>query len=187
MAFFGLFRNKKKKDIKVSQRRQKAMQDAAVAATFAEAGEHETARRMIDTAKGNKTILVIGQGDSFSERLVTYAVDMAQRFNFKLLAVNTTEDPLSLPAGKREEAAAAFTSECASNCTVLREKADAAGITLTHLAEVGSQDEILERLQARYPGMRYVLTEPEPDAVQEAAEDVSIPVFDLGSYQGAAV
>lgn len=186
MAFLGLFRKKKKNDIKVSERKQSALQDAAVAATFAEAGEHETARSMIDTARGKKTILVISRDDHFSEKLAAYATEMAKRLDFELLAVNTTDAPLTLPPDQREEAAAAFARECEANSSVLREKADNEGIPLILLTEVGHQDEIIERLHTEYPGMRFVLTEPDIEAVRESNDDVAIPVFDLGSYHGAS-
>lgn len=187
MGFLGLFGKKKKEEgITLAKRKNTAMQDAAVAATFAEAGEHDTARSMLDDTAGRDTILVLGREDRFSETLVAYAVDMAKRLDYKLLAVNITDAPLSLAADKRDQATALFEKNCIDNSASLVEKAAAENIQLSHHMEVGRQDEIVEKLHARYPGMRYVLTEPDPDAVKRAQDKVSVPVFDLGSYQGAA-
>jgi len=188
MAFLGWFKKKKqeKDDIQLSERKQNAFQDAAVAAAFAEAGEHDTARSMIDKSKGRNTILVIGREDCFSERLAAYAVEMAKRLDFKLMAVNITDAPLSLAAERKQEAIAEFEKSCLVNCSSLNEKAADAGIQLSHLMEIGIQDEIVEKLHTQFPGMRYVLTEPDPEVARKAKDDVSIPVFDLGSYQGAA-
>ena len=43
-----------------------------------------------------------------------------------------------------------------------------------------------EKLHAEFPAMRYVLTEPDPEAMGKNRGEVDIPVFDLGSYHGAA-
>lgn len=187
MAFLSWFRKKPEPDVNVSERKQKTLQDTAVAATFAEAGEYETARRMIDTDEGKRTILVITGGERFSDKLITYAVDMAQRLDFKIMAVNTTEAPLALPPDKREAATEAFKQKCMDTNASLHEKASAQGIPLTHLTEIGEQDEIIAKLHARYPGMRYVLTEPDPETIRKADnDDVAIPVFDLESFHGAS-
>ena len=69
MAFLGWFKNKKEKEVLVSKRNQDILEDTAVATTFAEAGEHETARSIMsnENKKGHNTILVIGREDSFSD------------------------------------------------------------------------------------------------------------------------
>ena len=186
MSFWGLFKkNRKSGTVKLSKRQDTAFQNAAAAAAFAEAGEHDTANSLTDPGKGQDTILVIGRQNGFSERLAAYAVAMAGRLDFKLLALNITEAPLSLSSEKKEEAIAAFKENCLTNCAHLHEKAQNAGIHLSHRMEVGIQDEIIEQLHLLYPGMRYVLTEPDPE-VAEKDNNASIPVFDLDSYQGVA-
>lgn len=187
MAFFDRFKkNKKDQEVNVEKRKQNMLQDAAVAAAFAEAGEHETARNIIDKSDGCSKILVIGREDSFSEILVEYSVDMAKRLGFELMALNVTETPLSLSAGKREEATVLFQASSAKNVSVLKEKAEKLGVSFDHLVEVGQQDEVVDKLHAKYPGMRYVLTEPDPYVAKKSKGKVTIPVFDLGCHHGAA-
>ncbi|MBU0672865.1 MAG: universal stress protein [Candidatus Margulisbacteria bacterium] len=187
MAFFDRFKkNKKDQDVNVEKRKQNMLQDAAVAVAFAEAGEHETARSIIDKSEGCSKILVIGREDSFSELLVEYSVDMAKRLGFELMALNVLDAPLSLSTGKREEATALFQANSAKNVTALKEQAENFGVSFDHLVEVGQQDEVLNKLHAKYPGMRYVLTEPDPVVAKKSKGKVAIPVFDLGCSHGAA-
>ena len=188
MALLGWFKKKKENDVRVSERKQNTLQDAAVAATFAEAGEHETARNIInDKKRGDGTILVVGREDSFSERLASYATDMAKRLNFDIMAVNISEAPLSVPEEKRDETIANFEETCITNNAFFNNTAAENDIPLYHLMLVGKQDEVIEKIHNLYPGMRYVLTEPDPKSARQSNENVSIPVFDLGSFQGASV
>ena len=186
MALFSWFKkNKKGQKVKVEEQKQTVFQDSAAAAAFAEAGEHATARTMIDKSLGSSKILVIGKEERFSEILVKYSFDMATRLDFELLMLNVTDAPLSLPKDRREEVTTHFQNKCSQNFNTLHEQAEQAGVPISHLIEIGELDNVVHKLQTQFPGMRYVLTEPDPEAVQRATGPVSIPVFDLGSYQGA--
>jgi len=185
MAFLGWFK-KKKNEINVTERRTSTLQDAAVATAFAEAGEHDTARDIInDQKRGHKTILVLGRNESFSEKLASYAIGMAKRLDFDIMAVNISETPLAAPEDKREEAIETFEQKCIANSAFFNQKAAAEDIPLYHLMLVGTQDEMIEKIHNLYPGMRYVLTEPDPEIMQSDSNEVSIPVFDLSSFHGA--
>jgi ribonucleotide monophosphatase NagD (HAD superfamily) len=187
VALFNWFKkNKKDHPIKVEERKQTVLQDSAAAAAFAEAGEHTTARAMIDKTKGNRKILVIGKEDRFSEILVNYSFDMAKRLDFELVMLNSTNAPLSLPDDRREEATTLFENQSKQNFSTLQERAEQAGVPIDHLVEIGQLDDVVHKLQTQLPGMRYVLTEPDPELAQKAKGSVSIPVFDLGSYHSAA-
>ena len=181
MALFNWFKkNKKDKNVKVEEQKQTVFQDSAAAAAFAEAGEHETARSMIDKTKGNRNILVVASGDCFSDDLCNYSIDMAKRLDFELLMLNVTD-------ARKEEEAIRFQNECQQNFTALQERAKKAGVLMNHLIEIGELDDVVHKLKTQFPGMRYVLTEPDPEMCQCAADSVTIPVFDLGCFQGSAV
>lgn len=188
MALFGWFsKNKKDQKVKVAKRKTSMLQDAAAIAAFAEAGEHETARSMIAPAKPTRKILVIGHEEGFSDKLSEYALDMAKRLNFELVALNTTSAPLALSAERRETAIAAFRENAQGNAAALQEKAENKGIAFTHLVEIADQEEAIEKLHGEDPGLRYVLTEPDPEVARKQESRVTIPVFDLGCYQSAVV
>ena len=187
MSLFGWFSKKKKDQVKVAKSKTNMFQDAATAAAFAEAGEHETARSIITPIKQTRKILVIGHEDGFSERLTEYALDMAKRLDFELVALNVTSAPLSLSGDKREAAIAAFIEGAQRSGAALKEKAAANNIEFTHRIEIAPQEEVVENLHSEDAGLRYVLTEPDPEVVQKRQDRVAIPVFDLGCYQSAAV
>ena len=186
MALFGWFSKNKKNQIQVTKSKTNMLQNAATAAAFAEAEEHETAYRIINPVKQTRKILVIGHKESFSEKLSSYALDMARRLDFELVALNVTSAPLSLSGAKRDAAIAAFTEAAHRSGAVLQEKAAANNIVFTHRVEIAHQDEVVEKLHRQDSGLRYVLTEPDPEVAKKQADRVSIPVFDLGSYQGLA-
>jgi hypothetical protein len=186
MALFGWFSKNKKNQIQVTKSETNMLQNAATAAAFAEAGEHETAHRIITPGKETRKILVIGHGESFSEKLSSYALDMARRLDFELVALNVTSAPLSQFGEKRDAAIAAFTEGAQRSGAVLQEKAAACGIAFTHRVEIAHQDEVVDKLHAQDSGLRYVLTEPDPQVAKKQADRVTIPVFDLGCYQSLA-
>lgn len=188
MALFDwVVKRKKGSDVNVQKRPQTGLQDSAAAVAFAEAGEHETARAMVDQTAGKRKILVVGNQENFSEVLVTYSLEMATRLDFELVLLNVTDAPLSLPAERREAATALFQSKCDLNFAALKQRAAQVNVSVDHLVKVGDLDDVVDKIQTQFPGMRYVLTEPDPAAAGKTAGSVSIPVFDLGSYHGAAV
>lgn len=189
MALFGWFNKKEKKNnIQVDKKTKNSLHKAAAAVAFAEAGEHDTARSLMGgKIEGHNTILVIGNEDNFTKNLMNYAVNMAKRLDFELIALNVIETPLIMNTEKREKAVNTFRENCILNVTKFQDAARKSGVPFTHLIEVGNEDETIKRLQEIYPGMRYALTEPD-DSVKTMAEDhVAIPVFHLGSFQTAAV
>ena len=183
MALFGwLTKNKQNQDVQVEERKKSALQDAAAAVAFAEAGEHGTARSMIEKSVEPRKILVIGHEENFSEKLVDYSVSMAKRLGFEIVALNVTTAPLSMSAERAQDAISLFRRHSQENVSGLEKQAQDSGIGFSHLVEIGHQDEVVEKLHAKYPNMRYVLTEPDPEAAQKAQGRISIPVFDLGCY-----
>ena len=181
-----MFKKKKDRSVQVTERKQNVINDTAAAAAFSEAGEHETARRMLDKTKGSRTILVIGNNDCFSGRLMDYAVDMAQRLGFELLTLNVTEAPLSLSDEKKIAAISAYRESCLENLRTLMEKAGEKNIPVTNVIECGDLDDVVVKLQNQYPGMRYVLTEPDNESLRFSKGQAAIPVFDLGSFQASS-
>lgn len=170
MAFFGLFKkNEEDLEILLREKKRNKLRDAAAAAAFAEAGEHETARAMFEAEEGKRLLLVMGRENGFSPKLMDYAVAMAGRLNFEILAVTPGRE-------MRQDVEALFLS-----------RAHEKGVLVTLHHERGSSDEIVERLHHRYPALRYVLTEPESLAGNHRSAQSSIPVFDLGNFHGAAV
>ena len=90
--------------------------------------------------------------------------------------------PLSMPADKAQEAAALFLNHCMENVSALEKQAQDNGLGFIHLVEIGRVDEVVEKLHVKYPDMRYVLTEPDPEEAKKVRGKIGIHVFHLGSY-----
>ncbi|MFZ5758146.1 MAG: hypothetical protein ACOY32_00765 [Thermodesulfobacteriota bacterium] len=185
MPFFGLFRkNEKELEALLHKRGTDIFQESAVAAAFAEAGEHATASALAEGTGTSRKILVIGQGNTFSANLTHAAVDIARRFDCAILALNVTDAPLALAQGERDSAAAAFARSCAANVGKLEEKAGQAGIAFIHLVEIGKKKDIVEKIHAGHPDIRYILTEAEKTGPTGA--NVAIAVCEPKNLRGAA-
>ena len=182
MAFFNWF--KKNKKVNVTKRKSGTLPGMAAAA-FAEAGEQEMARSMI-TNPATKTMLVIGRESSFSQELIDYSVNMAKRLGFEIMALNTTDSPLSMPADQRDEASRFFEKSSRNNIASLQEVAELNSVAFSHVVRIGARDQVVDVLHEQCPGVRYVLTEPDQEVARNPAGKTVIPVFALGSLNRAA-
>ena len=94
-------RKEESKSIKVKDERVESLiekhERTAEAIVFAEAGEHEYARELLKKdAKEKKKILVVGGEEGFSEKLIHYAIGMADRMNYEIVALNVIPDRKSV-------------------------------------------------------------------------------------------
>ncbi len=186
MAFFGFLRKKRGvNQVDLGKKGHSSLQDAAVAMAFAEHGEQSPACCMTDREKRRQKILVIGSGDQFSQRLVDYAIQMAKRMDYEVISLNVMASPHSMTKDGRDQAIARFREACSSCVVSMKERAQSAGIAFRHLAEIGHQDEIVEKLHAEYPELCYVLTDPDPEAAGGTKGHADIPVFTLSTLQGS--
>ena len=182
MSLFNWFKQKKKlfKVVKVSSKSSK-LQDSAMAIAFAEAGEHETARRIVEKKQEPVTrkILAVAREDNFSTSLIEYSLNMANKLNAELVALNVTRIPLSLHGNAKEEMSKIFHDNSTKNIENFTESAKNSGVMLTHLVEIGVPDDVVENIYTKHSGIQYVLTEPDPEVTKQSDGKVAIPVFNL--------
>lgn len=187
MKFLDIFKKKKNGgNIRVHERKRNILNDTAVAVAFTDEGEHETARSIIDRTRGSRMILMVVNGHSSPSALNDYALGMARRFDYQLLALHVTEAPLSLPEEMRNAAMSAFRESCADSVQTLRKQGEKIGVSVNSIIDYGNQDDVVAKLHAQYPGMRYVLTAPDSDMVKSEAGQAEIPVFDLGCFHSSS-
>ena len=66
------------------------------AITFAEAGQHDYAEDVlmeVQEKEESKKLVVVGKESTFSQEIIDYAIDMAERMSYEIVALNTA--PLS--------------------------------------------------------------------------------------------
>ncbi len=151
------------------------------AIVFAEAGEHEYARELIKRAEEErKKILVVGGEEGFSERLVHYAISMAERMQHDIVALNV------IPVGRRlfsflnEKVKEELRKGAEEAVEAFRVSAAERKINFEHLVKFGDFDRAIREAHKENKRISFVLTEPEQGSdMASGARKTSIPVFCL--------
>lgn len=178
MSVFDWFKSGKRarKDIKVTKVATKSISDGSMAASNP-ASASENLGAVLRQQQSAPQILVVGAA-KFSSNLVQYALKMGQRLDCQIVAVNAITLPLSLTKEQREQAKEEFHTMATKAGVQFSELADSIGVSLNHLMRIGDEEEIIHEVAEQYPGVRYVLTEPEVECTPDQ-EAPQIPVFDL--------
>lgn len=108
----------------------------------------------------NRKILVVGQGEPFPEEAMDYALQVAERLGFELVAVSVSPDPEEVgpyltPYRKYLEDDFIRRASLAAN--IFREKALAKGLNFRHLVRFGDLAQVVERLPLEIRRVEFVL------------------------------
>lgn len=147
------------------------------AITFAEAGESGYARELIQEEKVKEEptkLLVVGREGSFSKEIIDYALEMAQRMSFEIIALNTA--PLScetfkLFSSSRNDICKEFKSLSEKNATSFRELATERGITFEHAIMYSETDEAIESVRKEFGEVAFVVSESEGEQAESRIEE----------------
>ncbi|MEC4684212.1 MAG: universal stress protein [Nitrospirota bacterium] len=149
------------------------------AIVFAEAGEYEYAREILKRDDNEKKkILVVGAEEGFSEKLVHYALGMAERMDYEIVALNV------IPAGNRlfsllnEKVREELRERTVREADTFRKKAEDKDILFSHNVRFGDFDKSIKDAHKDFKRISFVLTEPEHVADRSPAK-AGIPVFCL--------
>ncbi len=114
-------------------------------------------------------LLVMGRESAFSEEVVTYAIDMAQRMSFEILALNSAPlscDSFSLFSTSRRKICHEFQSISEENALAFRQAAEANCIPFTHVVKFDDPEQALSSVQREYGKIEFVISDsPEQSAV----------------------
>ena len=136
------------------------------AITFAEAGEHEHAQQLLQEQKVEEKrpgkLLVVGRNGAFSKDVIDYALEMADRMSYELVALNTA--PLSggtfkLLSSSRKEMCQKFQDLAEQNVRPFQEEATKRGIRLEHFVKFSETDEALEEIRKEAGKIEFVVSE----------------------------
>jgi len=152
------------------------------AMAFAEAGAHDLARETtVQDRMERPKILVVGKEDIFTECVMDYAISLAERLDYDLVAMNVSAvmghsghflSPFK--ANLREE----FEKRANETVGVLMKKATAKGIHCEHVVRFAPLNKAVEEVHHEVKRIEFVITEPDIQADQPVT-DVSIPVFSM--------
>ena len=147
------------------------------AITFAEAGETEYVRELIQEERVVKEeptkLLVVGRESNFSKEIMDYALEMAQRMSFEIIALNTA--PLScetfkLFSSSRNEICKEFKSLSEENARSFQELASERGITFEHAIMYSENDEAIESVRKEFGEVAFVVSESEEEQGESRIE-----------------
>ncbi len=158
------------------------------AITFAEGGEPQYAQEVLNESSAaarpaeKKSILVLGNEDSFADYLVNYAIDMAERFDYEIIALNAL--PMSrktrLLKGFADEIGERFQDSAARAGTAFKQRAEERGVPFRQEIQLMSEQKAIRHLHREHGNIEFVLTEPEHLTGETAAEcDGSVCVCSL--------
>ncbi|HHC25064.1 MAG TPA: universal stress protein [Desulfobacterales bacterium] len=115
---------------------------------------HEEAARLV----------VVGRESVFSDSMVDYALEMAGRMDYQIIALNTA--PLSCDTFRLFKSASSqicgdFEELSCKNVMSFEQKARGKDIDFTHVIKFVETDEALEEIQQEYGEIGFIVSEPE--------------------------
>jgi hypothetical protein len=173
------------KGIRLSSRKAasaaKRLERYAEAAALAQAGAQDLAQEIIrGEIHQRPKILVVGSEEGFSRPLVDYAVELAKRMGYEIIAVNCIS--INHEAGKpltgdQEKLFMEFRRRAAKGVEAMASRTAELGVPLRHMVKVGLPDRCILELEAEVSRLTFVLTEPE--ASHQVRLETSVPIFSL--------
>jgi len=157
----GILKKIKQKVLGVSGK----MDQYQEAITFAEAGESEYARELLQVQpESNKTekLLVVGQEGTFSREMIDYALDMAKRMSYEIVALNTAPfscDTFKLFSSSRDQLCTDFQELATKNADIFQKEAAREGISFSHMIKFSEIDEAIESVCKELGQVAFVVAE----------------------------
>jgi hypothetical protein len=118
-------------------------------------------------------LLVLGRESSFSKEVIDYALEMAQRMSYEILALNTA--PLScetfkLFSSSRDQVCEEFKSMSKKNADQFQELAAGKGIPFEHIVMFSEPEEALEAINRENKDIAFVVSESVEDRTESVIE-----------------
>jgi hypothetical protein len=147
------------------------------AITFAEAGVSDYAMETMAEQREEQEptkLLVMGRESAFSKEIIDYALDMAQRMSYEILALNTA--PLScetfkLFSSSRNQVCEEFKSMSEKSAGLFQEVAAEKGIPFNHVVMFSEPEEALESINREHKDIAFVISESVEDRAESRIEE----------------
>jgi hypothetical protein len=157
----GIFGRIKQKLSRASKKMDKYQE----AITFAQAGESDYAMETMAEQREEQEptrLLVMGRESTFSKEIIDYALDMAQRMSYEILALNTA--PLScetfkLFSSSRNQVCEEFKSMSEKSAGLFQEAAAERGVPFNHVVMFSEPEEALESITREHKDIAFVISD----------------------------
>jgi hypothetical protein len=167
VRFFGRKKEKTKKESANTDHHQKASSNGK---DSIKNNANKSIADKTKTAVANR-LLVVGKESVFSEEIINYAIEMAERLSYEIIALNTAPlscDTFRLFSSSRKRICEDFEEISKKNSVAFQERAEKKGIPFTHVVKFSDSYEVLKELKVEIGEFEFVVSE-----VEEDPEDVS--------------
>ena len=134
----------------------------------------------------NRKILVVGREADFSEAVMDYAVNLAERLGYDLIALNVGQEAASagmLQSPYRRYLQEKFKKQAKAAARLLEPKVREKGLAFEHLVRFGDLSQAVEALNHEKRRIEFVINASELSEAEMAA-GVTLPVFTIKGDQG---
>ncbi len=149
------------------------------AITFAEAGHPQLGNDpgVSEPAVSGK-LLVVGHETVFSQKVIDYALDMARRMSYEIVALNTA--PLACNAFKpfsasQKKLCDEFKQMSAEHAQRFKQSAQEMGIPFAHVVKFAEPEKALEMIQKEYDPIDFVITDEQPVSLENRDSETQRP------------
>jgi hypothetical protein len=123
-------------------------------------------------------LLVMGRESRFSSEVIDYAIEMANRMSFEIIALNST--PLSCDAfgglsDSQKKLCREFQAISQENASAFQSQAEANGIPFTHVVKYDEPEQALASVQKEYGNIEFVISEPQANGITDQAAESNRP------------
>ena len=145
--------------------------------TLSEAGKTDQSRDVPQTepvAEVSRKLVVIGRESVFSQEIIDYALEMAERMSYEIIALNTA--PLScetfeLFSSSRNKICEDFEELSQKTVQVFQKTAEKKRIPFTHIVKFSEPYEVLKKLKHEIGEFEFVVSEMEAQADTAGTEN----------------
>jgi hypothetical protein len=130
-----------------------------------------------------RKILVVGRGDLFTEEAADYTVNLAERLDYDIFAVNIGRGSDAFSSSDSEMVwREGFRKRAEAAAKALRKKAVIKGIHCDHKVKFGDLETVVEELNHEVKRAEFVVADATMDR-EEIARNFAIPIFGVISDQ----
>ena len=158
------------------------------AITFAEAGQpindQSTAPEKESRQHAGK-LLVVGRESIFHKEVIDYALDMAERLSYEILALNTAPlscETFSLLPTERSKVCREFKALTEKNIQQFQQEAQKRSIPFKHVIKFSEKEQALAEISREFSDIEFVVSDTEGDRAAERATQNERPKQEIYVY-----
>ena len=116
----------------------------------------------------------MGRESTFSKEIIDYALEMAQRMSYEILALNTAPlscDTFKLFSNSRDQLCEEFKSLSEKNAAMFQQAATENGIVFDHIVMFSEAEEALQKVTRNNKNIAFVVSESIDDRAESRIEE----------------